>query len=876
MEIVNKRCPYYKLPVTLLLTVVLVWCCLSATPDPSPNTAYAAYKSQDSLTACLYVFFDQLDAHPELADRADSLMALIWRPPETKNERLAFYDLQINLAYHLLQSGQIQASTHWYEQALDFYQQQKDEQLRLDMNIEEYVGKPLGNNYTRMGDFSKAVFIQQTMITAAVDHDRANMLPALYANFATTHFYMQHFDSVLQLADRGLRTLQQPADPIAILLYNLKAAAWLERGHTDSAAHWNALALGRGPLNRSWYLNALTDKARILAEQGRPYRALHFLKQAWYYSAEAAPRQRARIANEIAASCLKQQSADTAISWFSRALDFFKRDSKGLYPDFTVTSSLFGLAAAYEMKTNADSCSYWMVQAVLNDYYTQQLIGVADFTDNSIYTNEKETERAIVWHHRSYAATGQSMYLWKALWMTELSKGRKLIYEQQRTRRWQQSSQIATDQFEALRNDYLLLAQQDDTLRRQQIKNRIRSKEYQLSLTENQFGQTLEAPSFTGFQNRLLVLATHQTIISYYAIDNLIYRITIDSSGLDQQIDSSARLDEIYAFADRYFYQGPAAFNNDPTAYNKEAFRLYQRLLDPIPAGRPLIIAPSGALYHLPFEALTLRADQPEFLGQAHSLSYQYTLLSLLSDPNVQEAEGLEVFSLEHPHLGFPALPFAREEAAYLKSDFGARCHQADTASDSVFLASLNHNRIVHVASHAVAGDAAQPAFILLKQKLLLGQIRYLTTQCPLVVLAGCETGNGIYLQHEGPLSLGRAFLSKGVGGVVATRWQADDRATSEMMRFFYEALHQLHRPSQALQAARAAYLEQRTSVAERNPWYWAGLFYQGGDQQLNIAVEKNRYNYLPVIGLLVLLVAAYAGWKYYRKKNYNRGVTNL
>jgi CHAT domain-containing protein len=65
-----------------------------------------------------------------------------------------------------------------------------------------------------------------------------------------------------------------------------------------------------------------------------------------------------------------------------------------------------------------------------------------------------------------------------------------------------------------------------------------------------------------------------------------------------------------------------------------------------------------------------------------------------------------------------------------------------------------------------------------------------------------------------------------GVPRVVASLWRIDDRASAELMKFFYEALLVKHlTPAAALRAAQIKMLQSREW---RFPQYWAAFVLHG------------------------------------------------
>ncbi|MFL6275468.1 MAG: CHAT domain-containing protein [Blastocatellia bacterium] len=109
---------------------------------------------------------------------------------------------------------------------------------------------------------------------------------------------------------------------------------------------------------------------------------------------------------------------------------------------------------------------------------------------------------------------------------------------------------------------------------------------------------------------------------------------------------------------------------------------------------------------------------------------------------------------------------------------------------------------------------------------LRLYDIYNLKLQADLVVLSACQTALGKEIKGEGLVGLTRGFMYAGTPRVVASLWQVDDRATSEFMGRFYEAmLNQGLRPAAALRAAQIAMWKDKRWTAAH---YWAAFTLQG------------------------------------------------
>ena len=94
---------------------------------------------------------------------------------------------------------------------------------------------------------------------------------------------------------------------------------------------------------------------------------------------------------------------------------------------------------------------------------------------------------------------------------------------------------------------------------------------------------------------------------------------------------------------------------------------------------------------------------------------------------------------------------------------------------------------------------------------LRLYDIYNLNLRADLVVLSACQTALGKDIIGEGLVGLTRGFMCAGTPRVAASLWQIDDRATTEFMKRFYEAmLAKGLRPAAALRAAQVSMWRER------------------------------------------------------------------
>ncbi len=817
------------------------------------------YQPKDQLQAYLEKLYDLTDEQPfYLSNKADSLEQTLWRQPKFKDEQTAYLDFVLNIAYHLLQQGQIQASTRWYEKGLNYRQQQK-----LHYETEEFIIKPLGNNYVRLGDYDKAITLQQSAIEQATAEEKFNLLASLYSNKAITYYWLGKYDETQSTCNKGLQFIaQHPA--VTGLLYNVKADAFYAAVKMDSAAFYNqkALAFFRSAdavdADASWMVSALQLSAKLLCDQKQWNKALQKLQNAEKILEQTYPgsrqRDKAKLKAEKGNLFYQLQQPDSSMENFKQGLHYFNISNSGYYPDHTVTTLYAGLAKAYT-KQQPDSALHYYTLAVANDYYCNQLITTST---NSLQVSNSNTvsEEAILFFEQQYNQTGKQELLQQLLWLVELSKGRKLLNEQNRSRQWQGGTALLQQQlFEELRNDYLLLAEETDAAKKNLISERIRKQELELGLQENRFAQLLEQPSFQLFQQKINEVTANADLISYTIINNQVYLLHAKGGTINHKLLSSSVIQQTGSLLQTYFSPASSEYNNHPAAYFQLSHEVFKQLIPFELKKNSLIISADGLLHNLPFEALSTDGKQ-QFLVEQTAVSYVYSFLQYVQDSKQPDATlPLTVYTFSQLQNGFAALPNSELEAKQLKKQFKAIIKEATTTDANAFVATMQSGSVLHIAAHAVADSMQQP-YLVLKQKFYLGQLQYVVTNAPLVVLTACETAAGKVQQGEGVASIGRAFISKGVKGVVAGRWPVDDAVAPVFVQSFYTSLQQQYSPVTALQQAVKQYLQHTNNLAQKNPLLWAGFCYMGVDQQVQL--QTSSFSWYWFLLLLVLPLGYY------------------
>ncbi|HEY2961390.1 MAG TPA: CHAT domain-containing protein [Pyrinomonadaceae bacterium] len=201
-----------------------------------------------------------------------------------------------------------------------------------------------------------------------------------------------------------------------------------------------------------------------------------------------------------------------------------------------------------------------------------------------------------------------------------------------------------------------------------------------------------------------------------------------------------------------------------------------------------------------------------------------------------------------------------------------------DATRENLLSVDLSQYRILHVVTHGML-DAQKPELSGLVLSLInankqpipgfvsLADI-YKLRAPELVVLSACYTALGQEQNGEGLIGVTRGFMHAGASGVVATLWQVNDRASAELMKYFYENM--LQRNMKPAEALRDAQNKVRSRPEWSSPYYWAGFTYQG-DYDLRISPAApgtiKTYRRLIAGGPLLILLIGVCYWYVRRRR---------
>ena len=262
-----------------------------------------------------------------------------------------------------------------------------------------------------------------------------------------------------------------------------------------------------------------------------------------------------------------------------------------------------------------------------------------------------------------------------------------------------------------------------------------------------------------------------------------------------------------------------------------------------------------------PIKTIAILAD-PVFTSDDPRISTGHDVenearLSAKKSILAQDAAGLLNSASEAGLDRFQRLRFTRDEADAIAALAAPekRLSALDFAAsrDTLQTAGLSDYRIIHFATHGLL-NSRHPELSGLVLSLVdergrpqdgffgLGEVFNLNLNADLVVLSGCKTGLGAEIKGEGLVGLTRGFMHAGASSVAASLWSVEDRATSELMKRFYQGILGNGRtPAAALRAAQESMLRDKRWEA---PYYWAAFTLQGewkeSDRAARISFARN------------------------------------
>lgn len=276
-----------------------------------------------------------------------------------------------------------------------------------------------------------------------------------------------------------------------------------------------------------------------------------------------------------------------------------------------------------------------------------------------------------------------------------------------------------------------------------------------------------------------------------------------------------------------------------------------------------LVISPDGLLGMIPFEAFY---DGEKYLIEKVDIRYIPSgkeFVKLYENSDVSSSDDIIVFSevdfeksnqesiqrgtlFDQLQPNWSYLTFSKYETEIIKSLFpkNVKLFLNKDATENNLL-KVNSPKILHLSTHGFFPKNEKSLNPMEKSLLLLSGANESIRQkkgdglvsglelagldlhgTELVVLSACDTGVGKVQKAEGIAGLKKAFIKAGAKHIVMSLWSVDDKATSQLMAYFYQNIKSGDSYTEALSKAKRTMIKKNNKTS--HPYFWSAFIGSG------------------------------------------------
>jgi CHAT domain-containing protein len=367
------------------------------------------------------------------------------------------------------------------------------------------------------------------------------------------------------------------------------------------------------------------------------------------------------------------------------------------------------------------------------------------------------------------------------------------------------------------------------------------------------------------------VLLNNELLLEYFDGNYNLYIFSIekDKPIAIHKIEKNVSFNqEVNAFLNFFSDGRGVTLQNNMKEYTTLGYKLYQKLFNNL-TNKNIILIPDGVISFIPFDALITKKttstnfENLPYLVQQSAINYAYSSTILLQEKN-KKTENEKILGFfpvfENNHRGLSQLTYTLIESANIKKTFKGNFLIESNATKRAFEKIANQYSIIHLSTHATAGDYFEPPAIeFYDETLYLPEIYGYNLNTDLLVLSACETGIGTLRKGEGAMSLARGFSYAGVRNLIVSLWKVNDKSTEKLMTNFYKFYKNNNNKNEALHLSKLNYLNDFSiSSNKKSPYYWASFIYIG---EVNVS-ENLFYKYWWLLVISFMLIVAYFVFK--------------
>ncbi|MBE0424091.1 MAG: CHAT domain-containing protein [Lutibacter sp.] len=862
----------------------------------TPN--FDALKQQSNLTEFIYVHLEEFTKNPSAENLAifENLPNKLWRNPINDRENTAKLYYFINYAYYLKQYGFIDQSIIKYEEAYAFYI--KNNLKKFD--IIEFCLKPLANNYTRLGDTDRAEDIIKITVEKALDEKRTDQVIAGYSNLSIVFRSKGDYETAINYLEKALNSAI--SKQVKSRLFSDLAINFLMMGDLQKSEE-NVVLSNRLNNQNEAEISFRNDKtlASCYIEKNEFDKALPLLESAIKNAIQVFgknDREVAKIYNQMAEAHKGKNDINKALHFYQKSLSallpnyhpktvYENPPSTYFYPENTLKEAFDGRALLFAKVRNYK-------EAIKNyelAFKVEQALRTSFLTQNAKLAQQKEnrnrSENCIDACYELYAQTNNIKWIEKAFYFAELSKSVVLLEAKENDRAKSM-----------LKNDTLFLKERElrfknarlnkdivlETLKEEKanvnllialtqernanfnslqlLKRQINSKYPQLIIPNDSLAVSKNI--------KQSLLKKDELFMEFFDGNNNVYIFSISKTPPISVVKiekTQAFIEEVTTFLNLFSDNRGVALQNNVKNYTLLGHNLYKKLIGEN-VSKNIIIVPDGLFSFLPFDALITKKsnitnfEKLPYLIKKTVISYAYSASILMLESKKTQNHKNKIIGFfpifENNHRNLSVLSHTFQENKSIENEIKGSFFLKSDASKSAFESLAPNYAVIHLSTHATAGDYfIPPAIEFYDETLYLPEIYGYNLQTDLLVLSACETGLGNLRKGEGAMSLARGFSYAGVKNLIVSLWQVNDKSTEKIMSEFYKNYSKSQNKTASLHSSKLTYLNDKNiASSKKSPYYWAGFVYIGETE----TISANTFSlcWLMVVIGAIILTAGY------------------
>lgn len=854
--------------------------------DTALSKKLGQLKKANDLEEWLYERIDYVNGHPDQLPYLLNTQKEIWRQPANTDERIAWLTLLTTQGYDQLLEGDILSSINYYEQAYTYFYKYKV----VPFDAVEYIFKPLSNNYTRLGDYERAVFIQQKSLSILNRFNDVDKKASIYSNMAIAYYTMGNYPLAEDCIAKGQQLVKDPETRYR--LHNIMADILYEQDQLQQAH--GVLLKNKLPQKKLdaemayMQFGTYTTLGKIDLKTGKLTRAeANFnsalqLAHTWFPGNRM--RERGNIITQLGKIKRLQKQPQKALKLLNTALQLLRintpknqTQARLIYGENTLVDIFREKALIYEgLKRDEPALENLRYALLATDKIRKE------FADNKtkerLQQDAKElAETAIETALRLYGQSPQPAYLKQVLEIAEQTKARTLADQQQRNGRQLAQSRHDTTLNKQLQlqraiayNERLMLTETDGA----KYQEKIDALKYELSLLDKKYREQLTG-SVPAATTTLARLPDSVRVLEFFFGVRSLYAIEIRDKAIQKvwRVGNADSLrQKLSGFIGQYYHNGPGAMLNAPKKFFVQSNQLYRLLLNnmQLQARDHLCIVADDVLGYLSFDGLITNnryspaVSRWPFLIRRVSTTYAFSLNALTTNKIKESRGGFSGLFVTHEGDRQTPIMAVKKEAEAIHQQISGQYLYNDEVNTRSFFKAFENSAALHISTHAyLYGANKEPTLDFGKEQLFLFELLARQHKPSLVVLSACRSGDGLLAKGEGIISLARGFSAIGTPATVAGLWNVNDEAVAQITAGMYKHLLTGQTTGSALHLAKLDWLaNSHSSDALYLPYYWDSLVLMGADSRVALYPAQN-YTWLYVLmGCGLIAISGLLVWR--------------